>query len=180
MKALLPLCLFSLGASSLRAQVRSEASLEACKKFAQSFYDWYAGNDQKELRGKTQITPWGAAIKYRPHSFSGEIVRALTKADAKGETEKDAVLDFDPILNTQDPADHYVVRRVSYKSNTCRAEVYGVWSRPVSDQGKRPQVVAEMAFEAGRWHFVNFHYPNSTNPENENLLAILKYQYQPK
>jgi len=89
-------------------------------------------------------------------------------------------LDFDPILNTQDPADRYVVRSVMRRGGHYWANVYGVWSRPVSGQEKQPQVVAELNFKNGRWVFVNFHYPNSTNPDNENLLSMLRYQYHPQ
>ena len=119
-------------------------------------------------------------LEVQSNPFSRELSRALIESDAEAKAEGDPVLDFDPILNSQDPAERYVVRTVTRKDGYYWAEVYGVWSRPVPDQDKRPQVVAEMTFKDGRWQFVNFHYPNYTDPNNENLLSILRYRYHPK
>jgi len=35
------------------------------------------------------------------------------------------------------------------------------------------QVVPELNFELGRWVFVNFHYPDCSYPQNENLLSLI-------
>ena len=104
----------------------------------------------------------------------------MIKSEAEAEADGDPVLDFDPILNTQDPAGRYIVRSVIIKNGHCWANVYGVWSRPIPAQSDKPQVVAEIEFKDGRWLFVNFHYPNSTNADNENLLSLLRYRFHPK
>lgn len=174
------LCIFSFVAHAPRAQERPQNSEKSCLRFSQDFYDWYAKKTLDDFREPNQLAPWHAAMKYNGNPFSSGLTRALVKSDAEAKADGDPVLDFDPILNTQDPADHYVVRRTALKNGHCWAEVYGVWSRPIPPQGEKPQVVAEMAFESGRWHFVNFHYPNSTNPDNENLLSVLRYNYHPK
>jgi hypothetical protein len=96
--------------------------------------------------------------------FSSELKQALLQSDEGAKTDGDPVLDFDPILASQDPAERYVVRRASVVGARCLADVYGVWSRAVSDHGKSPQGVAELVFESGRWQFTDFHYPDHTSP----------------
>ena len=145
---------------------------ESCLRFAQRFYSWYVMNAIRERK----VAPWHVALKHYGDSFSGELTKALTDSDAEAKADGDPVLDFDPILNSQDPAENYVVRNVTQKDGRYWADVYGVWARPAPDQGKKPQVVAEMIFKDGRWIFLNFHYPNSTYPDSENLLSILRYQ----
>lgn len=179
-KITLLLCVFVLGALSLQAQRNSKASEQSCFRFVQDFYNWYAANVFKDFKAKNRWVPWRAAMKYKGNPFSSELTKALIDSDAEAETDRDPVLDFDPILNSQDPANRYMVRSVTLKDGHYWANIYGVWRRPVPDQGGEPQVVAEISFESGRWLFVNFHYPNSTNPDNENLLSILRYQYQPR
>lgn len=174
------LCVFFLSACSIQAQKEPQDTEKSCQRFAQAFYSWYVSNTLKDFSAKNRWVPWHAALKYRGNPFSSELTRALIKSDAEAKADGDPVLDFDPILNTQDPADRYEVRIISHKNGHYLASVYGVWSRPVPDQGKEPQVVAEMVFENGRWLFVNFHYPNSTSPNNENLLSILRYRYHTK
>lgn len=153
---------------------------QSCLRFVQGFYNWYVAEVFKDLKENNGKVPWHAALKYKGNPFSRELTRALIASDAEAEVDGDPVLDFDPILNTTDLADRYVVRNVIYKNGHYWADVYGVWSRPVPDQGKEPNVVAELAFRDNRWSIVNFHYPDSTNPDNENLLSILRYQYHPK
>ena len=179
-KIALLFCVFFLSACSIQAQKRPQDSEKSCQHFAQAFYNWYVTDVFKDFKAKNRWVPWHAAIKYKGNPFSGELTRSLIESDAEAKTEGDPVLDFDPILNSQDPADRYAVRSVTRKNDRYWAKVYGVWSRPVPDQSKEPQVVAEMVFRHGQWLFVNFHYPNSTSPDNENLLSILKYRYHPQ
>jgi hypothetical protein len=174
------LCALLLSTSCLQAQKETQGDEKSCLHFAQAFYNWYVMEVFKDFKANVGIAPWHAALKYRGDPFSSELSRALIQSDAEAKAEGDPVLDFDPILNSQDPAERYVVRTVTRKDGHYLVEVYGVWSRPVPDQGQGPQVVAEMTFKDGHWQFVNFHYPNYTNPNNENLLSILRYQYHPK
>lgn len=173
-------CCVLLGVSSLRAQEKTRADEKSCVAFAQAFYDWYVAESLEILKDRKAMAPWHGALKARGTSFSISLSRALIESDVQAEADGDPVLDFDPILNSQDPADRYKVRSVTRKDDHYWAQVYGVWSRPIPDQGKGPQVVAEIAFVDGRWQFVNFHYPSFTDPNNESLPSILKYHYQAK
>jgi hypothetical protein len=174
----LVLSCFVIGANYGQAQKPPANTEDSCRHFAQGFYNWYVTEVFRQFKTHNSEESWHAALKHRGDSFSRELARALMQSDAEAKIDGDPVLDFDPILNTQDPAERYIVRTVTFKKGRCWAEVYGVWSRPVPDQNKRSQVVAEMSFTGGRWQIVNFHYPNSTNTDNENLLSILKYRYR--
>ena len=171
------LCILLLGLGSLQAQKELLNSEQSCLDFTQAFYNWYITEVFKDFKTNNGEAPWHAALNYEGNPFSHELTRALINSDAEAKADGDPVLDFDPILNSQDPADRYVVRSVTRKNGRYLANVYGVWSRPVSDQGKEPQVVAEIVFKGSRWQFVNFHYPDSTSPDNENLLRILRFRY---
>lgn len=174
------MCICLLAACPLEAQKESPDSEESCLHFAQDFYSWYVKNAVKKEMTRNGQAAWKTAIQLTGNLFSAELTRALMKSEEEEKAEGDAVLDFDPILASQDPADRYNVRSVARKDGHYLAKVYGVWQRPVPDQGMEPQVVAEIAFEKDRWVFVNFHYPNCTSRDNENLLSILRYQYRPE
>jgi hypothetical protein len=170
----LVLCALLLSAWPLRAQKEPDSGRESCLRFVQSFYDWYVAEVFKDL--KEHKVPWHSALKYKGNPFSQELTRALIASDAEAKVDGDPVLDFDPILNTQDPAERYVVQNVTYKNGHYWAEIHGVWSEPAPDN--KPQVVAELTFQDNRWSIVNFHYPDS--PDDVNLLKILRAHYQPK
>jgi hypothetical protein len=174
------LCALVLSTPWLQAQQSAQDSEKSCLHFAQTFYGWYVAEVFKEFRASDGKAPWHAALKYEGNPFSAELTRALVRSDAEAKADGDPVLDFDPILNSQDPAERYVVRTVTRKKGRYWAEIYGVWSRPAPEEDKRPQVIAEMIFKDNHWQFVNFHYPDNTNPSNESLLSILKYRYRPK
>jgi hypothetical protein len=170
-------CILLCGSCFLQAQNNLPNSEQSCLHFTQAFYNWYITQVFKGFKANTGKGARHAALNYEGNPFSRELTRALIESDAEAKADGDPVLDFDPILNTQDPADRYVVRTVTRKNGRFWAGVYGVWSRPVSDQGKGPQVVAEVTLTGSRWEFVNFHYPNHTSPDNENLLRILRFRY---
>jgi hypothetical protein len=170
-------------ACPLAGQEASHDTEKSCQRFAQDFYDWYVKKVTSDFKASNPSAPWHAALKHDGNPFNPRLTRALIASDAEAKADGDPVLDFDPMLNSQDPADHYVVRSVTIKNNHCWATVYGFWSRPVPARANEPQVAAELEFKGGRWLFVNFHYPNNTkttNAENENLLSILSYRYHPK
>jgi hypothetical protein len=149
----------------------------SCLHFTQEFYTWYVKTLSvfESDHSKNAKDPELAALNYEGKPFTHELDQGLRKVKAEEKASGDAILDFDPFLNSQDPAEHYEVRKVTEKNGHYWAEVYGVWSTQPSDLGNGPQVVAEMAFENNRWVFVNFHYPNSTDPRNESLLRMLRY-----
>ena len=174
-----------LSALVVQAQKYSPANDEqSCRRFAQGFYNWYLRAVRHFPQKSEGFGTWAASLKYKGRNpFSPELARALIESDAESKVDGDPVLDFDPILATQDRADRYVVRNVIYKNGHYWADVYGVWSRPVPDQGKKPNVVAELAFRDNRWSIVNFHYPDPDLAHAtwvHDLLGLLKYQYHPK
>jgi len=179
-KITLVFCILLWGVCTLQAQKESPNSEQSCLHFTQAFYNWYTTQVFKSLKAKNGKAAWHAALSYEGNPFSRELTRALIESDAEAKTDGDPVLDFDPILNSQDPANRYVVRSVTSNNGRYWAAVYGVWSRVVSDRGKGPQVVAELMRNDGRWEFVNFHYPDNTSPNNENLLRMLRFQSHPR
>jgi hypothetical protein len=175
---LFALCFLLVACYPSRAQDHSEDTEDSCRRFAQGFYDWYVPQVFKVFKVGDREAPWHVALKYKGDSFSRELARSLKASDAEAKAEGDPVLDFEPILNTQDPAEHYAVRTARVNHNRCLADVYGVWSRAVPNNGKAPNVVAELVFEKGRWVFVNFHYPDSGNLPSVDLLKVLGAHYK--
>lgn len=158
----------------LAAQSRARQDNELCRQFTQTFYNWYVSKvfesfDHKDADALLE------ALDYKPQPFSRELVQGIRTVRGEEKKSHEAILDFDPILNTQDPAEHYVVRNVTERNGHFFADIYGVWNKPVPDLGKEPQVVAEMTHIQGRWIFINFHYPNSIYPASENLVSMLKF-----
>lgn len=168
-------CVLLLCACSAQAQKPPQHLEISCLHFTQDFYSRYVKSVFEKPHSKSAEDPLLAALNYEGHPFSHELEQGLRKVKAEEKSSHEAILDFDPILNSQDPADHYVVRKITEKNGHYWAEVYGIWSRPPSGLGTGPQVVAELVFEKGRWMFVNFHYPDSTDPRNESLLSMLRY-----
>jgi|SRR5579863_5118178 len=160
-------------ASRLPAQTRTREDTESCQRFTQAFYNWYVAKVFQSFHDKN-ADPLLEGLDYKGHPFSRGLVQGIRKVRAEEVKSHGAILDFDPILNSQDPAEHYLVRNVTEKDGRYLAEIYGVWHTPPSDLRKGPQVVAEIIYRQGRWVFVNFHYPGSPFPESENLVSILK------
>ena len=137
----------------------------------QEFYDWY----MSRALGKINRDPLGLALKYKRESFSTTLAQGLEEVRAKEKADKDAGLDFDPILNTQDPGDpgdSYVASKVTRRGDTYTVELHGNLAQ-LKPQ-REPMVLAELKLEDGKWIFINFHYPNSTSEQNENLLNLIK------
>ena len=162
-KILILICFFLALSSSV---ARCEDMPGSCRKFTQEFYGWYVPLILNDKRGVEAASSW--AIKLRPTSFSRELLNALTE-DMKEQRKAPGEIvgiDFDPFLNSQDPASEYAVGKVSVKNGKCFADTHSV------DSGKRSlnaEVVTELQFKQGKWSFTNFHYAKKTN-----LLGILK------
>ena len=151
-----------LQASSAHAD---DAALAASSRdFVQKFYDAYVPGALAE-----RTTPASDfAIEHMSASFDGDLLAALKEDSAAQAKSTDGIvgLDFDPFLNSQDPAERYEVGSVKKEGTSYLVEVYAVMS------GKRsadPAVIAELAYENGRWLFMNFRYPG-----NDDLLTVLK------
>lgn len=154
---------------SVRSQAQdAQDAQKSCREFVQSFYDWYIKHPA-----------WPRALKYRPSAFSPELYRRLHEDhEAQAKVPGDvAGLDFDPILNSQDPGDHYTVGHIDLKNKeTCWAEIY---EGSPGENSKQSYVAAELANSAGRWQLVNFYYssPNSdfsASVSHGGLLALLR------
>jgi hypothetical protein len=168
------LLILILSASSWAAQSLAAASPpEDCGKFVREFYDWYLAKEKALMKDESQESAFEATLSEKASSFSPELVKAL-KDDleaSKKSPDEIAGLDFDPFLNSQDTAEHYVVGEVHPKGDHFWVDVFGVWE---GKKNPKPDVVPELALQNGKWIFVNFHYGDSDIPVNENLVSILQ------
>lgn len=158
------------GAARLRAAVASGSGEGSCRAFVQRFYDWYLRLSEKEKK----LSPSDLALRSHASWFSRELKRRLAEdSTAAAKSPGEIVgLDFDPFLNAQDTPQRCVVKRVTSKGGSYRAEVHRVESgKTVQD----PAVVPELIQRGGQWTFVNFHYPSTDGPRHEDdLLNVLK------
>lgn len=153
------------------AQNSPANSKGSCRSSVQTFYDWYVAARTTEDRD------WHVALEKKESVFSKDLAQSLRESDHESKTLGDPVLDFDPILGTQDMGNRYTVSSVAIKHDHCLAKVWGTWPRPVPDKGKEPNVEPELIFENGRWLFANFHYPGSDKSPRLDLLNILQSHY---
>ncbi len=157
------LCLLLAAPSPLHAQLKSAPeSGGSCRTFVQQFYDWYV---PIALREGDSESPWAQALRVHGRSFSRALSSSLREEDALQAKLHDAGLGSDPFLNSQDPAQRYVVQSVRNEGDRCWADVYGVYS---GHRNSKPDVVAELELINQQWVFTNFLYRNS------NLLDLLK------
>jgi hypothetical protein len=154
---------------SLAGQAVSRHGTSAsARKFVEGFYKWY-GACAQNLNERTS----DAALKLRSSDFGPQLARLLKEDSAAQDKCAEIVgLDFDPILNTQDPDDSYEVGRITQKGDYYRAEIYGVRS---GTRRERPDVIAEFQNKNDHWFFVNFYYPSL----GTDLLKILKSPWPP-
>ncbi len=146
-----------------------QGAQQACKTFAQQFYDWYV---PKVSAAKGQRA-WDLAVKEKTQDFAPDLVTQLKEdSTAQDKVTDDIVgLDFDPFLNTDDPAKKYVLGNVIARGDSCLVEVFAV---SAGKKSAKPDVVAEIERANGALRFANFHYGKSDNSPDENLLRTLK------
>jgi len=133
-------------------------------EFVQGFYNWYT---PLALEDKNPPT-WSSALKIKAKEFAPPLLRLLREdATAQSKCRELISLDFDPFLNTQEPADHYEAAAISRKGSTYAADVYSVRFGKRSD---KPDVVVEFVQGGAGYHFTNFLYP----ADGTDLLAILR------
>jgi hypothetical protein len=151
----------------IQPQTRGEQS---CRQFVQDFYDWYFGRLNLETKLQTLGPTTYEVLRLKPQLLSLELRRMLKEdTDAQAKNHDEIVgLDFDPFINAQDSEGAYWVESVTIKDGLCRASVWG------TDSGKKREIVdPELRFENQKWIFVNFYYPGSANPSDENLIDLL-------
>ncbi len=155
-------------ASGTAAQDKAQVSPEvSCRRFAREFYSWYVPVTQKRLHQPAFVI----ALERRTSAFAPSLLRAL-EADWKAEqsAQGDIVgIDFDPFVNSQDPADRYELRNIKLAGDKCSVEVWSNLPHRSSDKSATPDVIAELSRPTGRWQFENFRYPEF----NTDLLTLL-------
>lgn len=159
------LCLVAIFAvamfSSLKLNAQSTAP--SARAFVSQFYDWYA---PQALQDRAEPA-WRIALKKKGEEFAPPLVRLLRADSAAQDKCEDLVgLDFDPFLNSQDPAQHYEVGEITHEGSIYKAEIYSVQA---GQRGNKPDVSASFERSDGRWMFINFYYP-----DGGDLVTILK------
>jgi hypothetical protein len=155
------------------ANLNAASPPEDCGQFVQRFYDWYLARENALTKENSQKSADEVALSEKASVFSSELVRALREDSAASKKSPGEIvgLDFDPFLNAQDVPERYLVGKVQRKSDHWLVEVFGLWN---GKKNSSPDVIPELVLRNGRWIFVNFHYPESKIPINENLLGVLK------
>jgi len=147
------------------AQSTKPASQATVRNSVQKFYDWYAPYANRPK----SFMPWMRALRRKGLAFSPELTRALRRdsvaqARAKGEL---VGLDYDPLLNSQDPCRRYTVSSVTRRASTFSVEVRGAGG---CGRHTTPDVVMELRQSAGRLEVVNVRDPAHGNGD---LLSAL-------
>lgn len=160
-----PLTVASFGQPT--SPLAAKADEGSCKAFVQEFYDWYAPIAASE---KYRLT---VSLRARRSSFDPQLWQMLVADDtAQSKADEIVGLDFDPILNSQDPSPKFIAKNASVKGGRCNAAVAGI------NQGiEEEHVMPELIFTDGRWAFVNFHYQSEVAGKLRNsgdLVQALK------
>jgi hypothetical protein len=82
----------------------AQTASPSARAFVERFYSWYV---PRALQDNAEPT-WRIAIKEKGGKFDPQLTRLLqADSNAQDECEDLVGLDFDPFLNSQDPAQHY-------------------------------------------------------------------------
>jgi hypothetical protein len=152
-------------ACSLTAQMNGPHHVgNSPRTFVEKFYTWYV---PRALSDDT-TAGWNKTLKSIRSDMSPQLVKLLEEdSAAQAKCEELVGLDFDPFLNTQDPAERYEVGKIAQKGKRYQAEIYSVRS---GQRSEKPDVIAEVAQRDGHWFFVNFSYSSI----GTDLVKILK------
>lgn len=151
---------------SLNAQNKpTQPTEQSCSTFAQGFYDWYLSS----------ADGWRDVPSNKKYPLDEKLVRLFAASEREEKRTDGVIIDCDPFFNSQDPAEHYIVRKTSVKDGLCRAEVYGTWTGAVTRGREGPDVIAELVFRDGKWIFVNFRYPGDDSGAHD-LITILTFE----
>jgi hypothetical protein len=173
-RTFIALTFFSFGVGALQAQTATTPSQpQDCGPFVQQFYNWYVAKENALMKSNSRESALELTLREKRSSFSPELVKGLKEdlAASKKSPGEIVGLDFDPFLNAQDVAEHYLVGKITPKGDRYWVEVFGVWN---GQKNSNPDVVPELAFENGHWIFTNFHYGKTDIPVNENLVSVLQ------
>jgi len=136
----------------------------APSQFVRAFYDRYL----ELVQAPAKTPPWGRAISLDSSSFQPSLA-ALIQADVAAQAKCKSLigLDFDPFLNTQEPASRYEVGAVSQAGVYFDVQVFAVRE---GARERQPAVIAQVIRANGRLQFSNFLYPDS----GTTLLGTLR------
>ena len=135
------------------------------KVFVQSFYDWYVPLALKPQHGFS----YEIVLKQNPGYFT-PILRSALQGDLEAsEKNPDYIvgLDFDPILASQDPCDHYVAGSVKQAGKDYEISIF-------CSGEHESYVSAEVMRQGDSWVIVNFIYPPHDGLPKDDLLSLLK------
>jgi hypothetical protein len=138
--------------------------------FVQRFYDWYAP------RAGDIEHPFGFedALNLKPSVFDPPLARALqADADAQKKARDIVGLDFDPILNSQDPDSKYRAGKAIRTVKGYRVDVYETDPNYVRQRNGKPAVIVDLAPRGDSWVIVNFEY-DDPKFGHDDVLDILQ------
>ena len=140
---------------------------DSVKAFVQTFYDWYVPLALKPQDGFS----YEIVLKQKPDYFSPALRQALKEDLDASEKNPDYIvgLDFDPILASQDPCEHYITGTVRQTGKNYEIDV-----SCLDSNRDKPDLIAEVMQQASSWVFINFIYPADGSVHKSDLLALLK------
>jgi hypothetical protein len=141
----------------------AETQQTSARNFVQSFYDWYV-----PIAGAENNEPACAiALQRRPESFSPVLSRAVEKELAAQAAAHEVLhLDFDPILNSQDPAPRFALTKVSHRADHDDIDLDAIYN-----DHREHAVTARVKQQDGRWIFTDFLYENG-----DSLSKLLHFR----
>lgn len=149
-----------------QAAVAAEPAKE-CGQFVQKFYNWYVAREKALTRANSHNDVMEVAMREKRSSFSPELLKALQEDVAAAHKDPGEIvgLDFDPILNSQEEPERYVVGEVHAKGDHYLVDVFDFLE---GKKSAKPWVVPELVSKNGQWIFTDFHY------EKSNLVSVLE------
>jgi hypothetical protein len=136
----------------------------ACRDFTEAFLKWYVPLALRDSKDPAAIL----ALRRKPEIFSEKVRKSLEEDRKAQEKSNDIVgIDFDPFLSAQDPAEKYLVGKVTVEDGKCLADI-----KSVAAVQRDWDVRAEAKQPDGNWRFTNFHYNTDVMPND--LLSKLR------
>jgi hypothetical protein len=153
----------------------ADVSEASARSFVQGFYDWYLGKVLGASKAKS-ATDFGFidAVRQRPGWFSPELKRLLEEDIAAASRCKGDIvgLDWDPFLETQDPAPTYTAGKVEKTAKGFRVSVD--FHNKTFGGARNPAAQADVVFVDGHWLFADFVEEPTDPKERQGLVALLK------
>lgn len=152
----------------LAAFAQNQPTKDDVRVAVQRFYNWYV-----PFANKANERPWMTALHRAGIAFSPEIVRALEQDSVAQSRAEDTIdgLDYDPLLNAQDPCEQYRVLSVRQAGTNYVVEIAG---RGGCDNLSAPHILAEVTMRRDTLVFVNFRDP--AQPEHDLLSTLRRLQ----